>query len=314
MTANPLNEDEGGYLAPVLAAHHLGAIALPEVVVKAIDQVGVLSRASAAAWADHEHLKGESDAAEFRVIEALVKGEAIEHPSRPVKDAVATTKERKADADLLDAAVDRAVGVVTIRMLNASPDIAQQLLDGLIQVLDEAAPFAPLLKDIAWSNVDAIHEAPKAAQSAYHSLLRLSDYHDAIRRAAFALHQDLLRGHQPDSIRRREVLQALNEGAHRGPGRTSTEGWWLGQFSGFGLSGPAPQWRNVGGGGHGAWATRWQWNGEGDPVARLVAAALAPRPWEAVTEDEEEVVAPRPKHDARDVAVKPARRMVVVKR
>lgn len=265
---------EGGRLGPILAAHHAGAIALPEEVIAAVTRAGDLSRRAIAAEEAARVEKGESDAAEDRAISALLKDATITDPSQSVRDAVAKAKALKQDAELLHWAHERAVNAILPRFMAAAADIARQLTVGLVRVLTEARPHAPLLVGFNYADPDAVHEAPKDVRDAYHAIDRQTRVNDAIRQAAMALYLELSMGKGHDFGKsRREVLTALDDAAFSGEARESHDGAWIGQFCGSGLVGPAPLLRGTG---SPDWSHAWRWApGDADPVERLAADALA---------------------------------------
>lgn len=262
-----------GRLAPVLAAHKASAIEVPTSVLDAISRASALSRTAEQTRIAADDAKRKADAAYFLVVDAMVEHGPGDHPFATIKEARERAADLREDAELLTLASDQAKQAVAPAFLAVALDLAHQLVDGLAAVLKQAKPHAPALASLDFDDPDAVHDAPPATAKAFHALEPLAKKHDAIRRAALALFADLSIGHTADVARRRAMLEALDDSAFRGGRRQEHGGWWIGQFAGGGLRGPAPQLRNRGE--VPGWSSRWEWAPMGrHPVARLVDAAL----------------------------------------
>jgi hypothetical protein len=246
--------------------------------------------------------EGEHDAEESRTALRAAHDAAVrrlaEHgptpePSRDVRDAEAVTKARAADVDLLHEASRRSQARIEQTFLDASPDLARQLVAGLRTVLEAARDSgdAALLAGahVDYTNPDAVHELPAELAAAFHRLAPLARRHDATRAAALALWNDLHLAGRPDSSARRRLADELDTAAStRGPRRDAT-GEWIAAFALAGyLTGPAPRFA---GNADRRYATRWALVGAIEhPVARLVRAAILPADPIAPDDDEPAVV------------------------
>lgn len=276
---------------PILEAAALGVIELPDGLARSIATAPRLAAATLAGRKAVELARTELGEAREAAIRKLAAGGPTSEPGLPVRLASARLAAAESDVDLLAIAAYRSLKTIPVAFIDAAPGIAGQLAERLPALLADARPHALVLEDarLDWTRQPLL-ELDERRLAAFRALEPLAGQHDALRRTALALFEDLRR-HDDYATRRLAILRELDTAASQRGRFKSPDDAWIEQFTGGGLAGPARS--LVGAGPSPAFEPRgWRWDPSrwaprDHPVARLVDAALAPIPEPSADQEDE---------------------------